>query len=480
MDILIRAMLLVLLFFNLLYADIQEKDKIYNVVVPKSWLPYYTIDSSGNTSGFAIDLFEEIAKDIDIKYRYVEVSNWHQFWRLFHEGKIDIIPDIGITDKRKKFVLYSQPSNTFEIKIYKRVYSKHLKSIKDFEDKIIAVVGNNVGINLRDKYPKVILKVYENRFDAFYALLAGKVDGFCYPKPLIEYTLKKLNLQDKVESLDENIYEIKRAIGVAPIHKELLEKINESFEKLKKNGIYDKIYKKWFGKEKLIELSYEQMVYMTIIMLLGLGGLFSLTVFYSIRKKWLMTEDVLIHELDIRTKDLQEAYAKVEQLATIDTLTGVFNRRHFFNIAKQYLEIAKRNKSELCVVSFDLDKFKNINDTYGHQAGDKVLIEFTNIVNHFMRKSDIFGRIGGEEFVSIMQNTSIKDAILVCEKIRKKAESSSIEYKEDIIDFSVSIGIVELSYESSIDELLEKSDIALYRAKENGRNMIVEYKEGES
>jgi|GEM_PF-1306891 len=479
MEILIRPMLLVLLFFNLLYSDIQ-KDKIYNVVVVKNWLPYYTVDTSANASGFAVDLFEEIAKNIGIKYHYVEVSGWHEFWILFHEGKIDIIPDIGITDKRKKFVLFSHPSNTFEVKIYKRVYSKHLKSLNDFDYKIVAVVGDNIGIHLINKYPNISLKVYENRFDAFYALLAGEVDGFCYPKPLIEYTLKKLNLKDKIEALDENIYEIKRAIGVAPIHKELIEKINESFEQLKKNGIYDKIYKKWFGKEKLIELSYEQMVYMAIIMLLGIGGLLSLTIFYSIRKKWLMTEDVLIQELDIRTKDLQEAYDKLEQLATIDTLTGVFNRRHFFNIAKQYLEIAKRNKSELCVVSFDLDKFKNINDTYGHQAGDKVLIEFTNIVNHFMRKSDIFGRIGGEEFVSIMQNTTIKDAIIVCEKIRKKVENSSIEYKEDIIDFSVSIGIVELSSETSIDELLEKSDIALYKAKENGRNMIVKYKEGEN
>jgi diguanylate cyclase (GGDEF)-like protein len=145
-------------------------------------------------------------------------------------------------------------------------------------------------------------------------------------------------------------------------------------------------------------------------------------------------------------------------------------------VAKQYLEIAKRNKSKLCVISLDLDKFKNINDTYGHQAGDKVLIEFATTVNLFMRKSDIFARIGGEEFVVLIQNTDMKNTMIVCEKIRKEVEHSSVEYKDNIINFSVSIGVAEFTKENSIDELLEKSDTALYKAKESGRNQVLEYK----
>jgi diguanylate cyclase (GGDEF)-like protein len=439
-------------------------------------MPYYSVDSNGKASGFSIDLFEAIAKDIDIKYQYIEVGEWHEFWALLNSGAVDIIPDIGVLDKRRKKLLFSQPTNTFEIKIYKRVNSKHLKSITDFEDKTVAVVGENVGITLMNKYPKISIEVFGNRFDAFYALLSGEVDGFCYPKPLIEYSLKKLNLEDKVEALNENVYEIKRAIGVTLEHKELLEKINKSFEKMQKNGTYDFIYQKWFGKEKIIELSYEQMVYMTIIVILLMAGFFSLIIFYSIRKKWIMTEYGLKQELDIRTRDLQELNKKLEQLATVDVLTGIFNRRYFFDVAKQYLEIAKRNKSKLCVISLDLDKFKNINDTYGHQAGDKVLIEFATTVNLFMRKSDIFARIGGEEFVVLIQNTDMKNTMIVCEKIRKEVEHSSVEYKDNIINFSVSIGVAEFTKENSIDELLEKSDTALYKAKESGRNQVLEYK----
>ena len=464
-----------IIFINNVVASI-DKEKVYNVAVFKNWMPYYSVDSNGKASGFSVDLFEAVAKDIDIQYKYKVIDEWSDFWDLLQKGEVDIIPDIGISDKRKTSLLFSQSTNTFEIKIYKRIHSKHLKSLKDFKNLKIAVVGKNIGVTLIKRIPDIIVVEYKNRFDAFYALLAGEVDGLCYPQPLIEYSLKKLKLEDKVESLDENIYEIKRAVGVVSSNSVLLEKINSSFTKLQKNGTYDLIYQKWFGKEKSIEFSYEQIIYTSIIIILIMAGFLSLIIFYSIRKKWLMTENGLKQELDIRTKDLLDANKKLEELATIDVLTGIYNRRYFFDMAKQYLEIAKRNESKLCVISFDLDKFKNINDTYGHQSGDKVLIEFTNIVNAFMRKSDVFARIGGEEFAMLIQNTNIENTVIVCEKIRKKIEKSIIKDKEKIINFSVSIGIVEFTIENDIDELLEKADIALYKAKENGRNQVIEYK----
>ncbi len=463
-----------MIFINNVFAS-NNKEKVYNVAVFKNWMPYYSVDSSGKAIGFSVDLFEAIAKDIDIEYKYKIIDEWSFFWKMFESDEIDIIPDMGISNKRKNTLLFSQPTNTFEIKIYKRVNSKHLTSLKDFKNLKIAVVGRNIGETLMKKSSDVKVVEFKNRFDAFYALLSGEVDGLCYPQPLIEYSLKKLNLDDKVEALKENVYEIKRAFGVPPSNIELLDKINHSLEKILMDGTYDLIYKKWFGKKQSIEFSYEQVVYTTIIILLLMAGVLSLIIFYSIRKKWLITEYGLKQELDVRTKDLLDANKKLEELSTIDVLTGISNRRYFFDIAKQYLEIAKRNESNLCVISFDLDKFKNINDTYGHQSGDKVLKEFTKEVNTFMRKSDVFARIGGEEFTMLMQNTSTKNALIVCEKIRKKIEDSFVICKEKKIGYSVSIGVVEFSTENHIVELLEKADIALYKAKENGRNQVVEY-----
>ena len=164
-------------------------------------------------------------------------------------------------------------------------------------------------------------------------------------------------------------------------------------------------------------------------------------------------ENDLHHELNIRTKNLQEANKKLKELSRTDYLTGIFNRRYFYDVGKQYLEIAKRNQNEMCVVSFDLDKFKNINDTYGHKVGDLVLIEFTKIINTFMRKSDLFGRIGGEEFSVIFQNTTIENTLIVVEKIREKVEMTDIINEDKMIHMSVSIGVVKLTTEDTIEEL---------------------------
>ncbi|WP_419765831.1 MAG: diguanylate cyclase [Arcobacter sp.] len=474
MNSFLRIFLVTISFFVMSFANIQ-KDKIYNVAVFKNWMPYYYVNNKQEPSGFAVDIFEEIAKDIGIKYKYTVIDNWNEFWPLVNSGKIDIIPDISTTKNRKKSLLFSNTTNTFEITIYKRATSKKLKEINDFHNKTVAVVNRNIGVSVMQKYPQIKTKVFNNRFDAFYALISGEVDGICYPRPLTNYSLRKLNLDDKIIPLNENLFEIKRAIGVISHNTELVDKINESILKIKENRRYAFIYQKWFEKEKSFEFSYEQIFYLVIIVILIMMGFVSLIIFYSIRKNWLMTEKDLTKELDLRTTKLEEANEELKKLARIDYLTNIFNRRHFFDISKQYFEIARRNNTKLCMISLDLDNFKTINDTYGHKVGDIVLIEFTKIVNLFMRKSDLFGRIGGEEFSIVLQNTSIEDSFIVCEKIRRKVENTTLKHENKTIQFTVSIGIVQLTSENTVDELLEKSDLALYQAKENGRNTIVKY-----
>jgi diguanylate cyclase (GGDEF)-like protein len=178
-----------------------------------------------------------------------------------------------------------------------------------------------------------------------------------------------------------------------------------------------------------------------------------------------------------RTFQLLKKNKELKKLANFDSLTGVYNRGFFLNLASKYFDIAKRNNTSLHIISFDLDHFKNINDTYGHAMGDDVLKEFTKIVNPFMRNSDIFGRVGGEEFVACVQNVKDEGAILLAQKICNAVERSVIVFNDITIHITVSIGIAKLSDEKNIDELLEKSDQAMYQAKEAGRNRIECYKE---
>jgi diguanylate cyclase (GGDEF)-like protein len=186
-------------------------------------------------------------------------------------------------------------------------------------------------------------------------------------------------------------------------------------------------------------------------------------------------------ELDMavkeKTSELIEANKKLKVLANQDFLTGISNRAHFMKFARKYFEIAKRNKGELQMLSLDLDHFKDINDTYGHHAGDCVLKEFTNRVSSMLRKSDLFGRVGGEEFCIVLQNTSLEGAKNFANRICRFIEKSKMDCDGEMLSITVSIGIASLDGEDSVEELIKYSDKALYEAKENGRNQAKIYNE---
>ena len=176
--------------------------------------------------------------------------------------------------------------------------------------------------------------------------------------------------------------------------------------------------------------------------------------------------------LDITAqKEMQE---KLEQEATTDYLTKLYNRRYFASRLEEEVFRVKRNKkTETSLLMFDLDKFKLVNDSYGHLAGDTVIKNFANILKKHLRKVDIVGRIGGEEFAMILPNTSIEKAIILANRIREEVSSQTTNIYEKNIKFTVSIGVTSLSYDDiNSDTALSRADSALYMAKKNGRNRV--------
>lgn len=180
-------------------------------------------------------------------------------------------------------------------------------------------------------------------------------------------------------------------------------------------------------------------------------------------------------EVASKTNKLMKVNEKLKIIANTDSLTGVSNRGYFMRFAKKYFDIAKRNNEVLQILSLDLDYFKKINDTYGHQAGDDLLQEFANTISALLRKSDMLGRIGGEEFCILLQNTSIEGASLFAQRVCETIENLRVKSDGHILQITVSIGVATLGDEESVEDLIKKSDIALYQAKENGRNQVKVY-----
>jgi len=166
-------------------------------------------------------------------------------------------------------------------------------------------------------------------------------------------------------------------------------------------------------------------------------------------------------------------YIKIAKDSAIrDYLTGMYNRRYFFDAGNTLYENASRKHLSIVVAMLDIDYFKKVNDRYGHHAGDLALKAMAEVLQKNIRKSDIVARYGGEEFCILLSNTSLENAKDVMEKIRLSVSSLVVKYQKISFSFTVSIGITD-TLTHSLDEMINLADQALYRAKEEGRNCIV-------
>lgn len=162
----------------------------------------------------------------------------------------------------------------------------------------------------------------------------------------------------------------------------------------------------------------------------------------------------------------------LEQQARIDSMTGIANRAWFFTRLKVEVDRARRHMRPLSVVMFDADRFKNINDSYGHQAGDRALVVIANQALKHGRVSDEIGRIGGEEFAMLLPETGLKGAERVAERLRAAIDELDPEDHDLPCRLTVSVGVIEFDPETSAEDTFKQVDAAMYAAKQNGRNRV--------
>ena len=193
-------------------------------------------------------------------------------------------------------------------------------------------------------------------------------------------------------------------------------------------------------------------------------------------------------QISIRTVKLEKALQNVKQLkeqyeslSMVDDLTGLFNRRYFYTQIEMAISSTRRYGNPLCLLILDLDFFKKINDSYGHNFGDQVLRDVAISLKKEMRESDLLVRFGGEEFIVVFNNTDCQNGKIFADRIRKQIASLIWQFDEKQLSMTVSIGIFCLESDRmirddlNIDKIINYADIALYSAKINGRNQVVVY-----
>lgn len=177
---------------------------------------------------------------------------------------------------------------------------------------------------------------------------------------------------------------------------------------------------------------------------------------------------------------IKEQNRALQKMVTHDPMTGVLNRVGIMEYATHYCSLAHRDETiDVSLVMFDIDRFKDINDTYGHIIGDEALIFLAEEIKKIIRKSDLFARMGGDEFILLLPNTPKNNAKLMMDQIRQKLASIPFKIGKTEVFIEVSVGIAQrTSRTENFDQLFIEADKALYQAKETGRNRVVIYETG--
>ena len=173
------------------------------------------------------------------------------------------------------------------------------------------------------------------------------------------------------------------------------------------------------------------------------------------------------------SNELQRAKEQAETLARTDFLTGMNNRRSFYHLCDPPFKLARRHGQNLAVIMFDIDRFKKINDTYGHAVGDDVLRNLSRIVSDTCRDSDVAGRVGGEEFAILLPHTNAENARELAERLREQMEESVVHVERRDVKFTASFEVAQMGAEcESLEALVATADGAMYEAKKRGRNAV--------
>lgn len=185
----------------------------------------------------------------------------------------------------------------------------------------------------------------------------------------------------------------------------------------------------------------------------------------------------------LNLKELLLEIKRLNFLAYYDELTKVYNRRGFLeNTNKIFKAVVYRKKElerrigyriPLAIIFIDIDNFKKINDNYGHKIGDRVLEKVSQVIKKRLRESDVIGRLGGEEFIIALIGCDLNSAQKIAEDLRQKIEKIRLKTNKGILNITASLGVVVYNDEKNLQELIDKADKAMYKAKKNGKNRVV-------
>ena len=439
----------------------KEHEYIHNkkaitMCVDPNWMPLEMI-KNGKHIGISADYFKLFKKKIGIPIRLVPTKTWVQSLAYAKSRKCDILSLAMSTSEREKYLNFTQPYISIPLVVATKLDKLFVNDVGTIKREKLGITKGYAFIDiLRKKYPGINLVEVDSIQDGLQMVYEGKLYGFIDTLLSMTYELQKSYFGElKIAGKFDNKWKL--GVGVRNDDPLLLSVFNKAIGQISEKQ-KQKILNYWISIKYDRGFDYSLLKYIIIFLLFGIFSF-------------------IFRELTHRkyNKILEQKNRELETLASTDMLTGIRSRRNFFDIAEQYILTAKRENKPLAFVMLDIDFFKKVNDTYGHMCGDEVLKNLTKIVSANLRKSDIFGRIGGEEFAIMLNNVDKNGALNVAQKIRKEISNNILELKGIKINITASLGLAMLEHEDTLDSLYNRADKALYTSKQNGRNRVTEF-----
>lgn len=422
------------------------------ICVDPDWMPYEKVDEQGKYLGLVADYMKIISDRIGKEFRVVKTSSWDESLSVARQRGCDILPGAVPTPLRKEYLDFSDPYIFLPLVVATNLEEIFILDFERVSDNTFALIKGYAAIELlRKKHPEITIKEVPDAGTGLAMVRKKKVYGYIDTLPTISYQLKTNRMPNlKISGELDLDYDVSIAVrNDRPI---LLSIINKAIATISYED-RQKIFYNW------ISVRYDQgFDYVLFGEIVGVSIIFVSLLFYR---------NLIISRYN---KRLIEANKKLDVLYKTDKLTGLFNR-HIIDeeIEKEVLRASRYNLT-FSLVLMDVDHFKQINDTYGHHVGDSVLMEVAFILKNNLRKTDVVGRWGGEEFIVVCPETGLFNATHLAEKLRSKIEHHQFSDVEKTI--TASFGVSAYRVDDTVESLIKRVDGALYCSKRNNRNCV--------
>lgn len=416
-----------------------HNNKTIKLGTNKEWNPIEFFDNKGEYSGIAQGYLKLIERKLKVNFQIKDNAYWYEMIEQIKDKKLDMFLAIINTPERNIYMNFTKSYLEFPTVIVTKDDKAYIKNLQQLSNKRVSVERKFYTHELIKNYNKEINLIPVNTTkEALEKVYNGSVYAYIGALPNTGYFIKEL----KYTNLKIN--------GEAPFKTSLsfstrkeLTILNSILEKTL-NSItqdeHDAIYNKW------INIKYEHSTdYKLISIILIIISLVLIAFYYRNQSLKLISET--------------------------DSLTKIANRRKLDLFLEIEVDRSFRNNLSLSIVMIDIDFFKKVNDKYGHSIGDEVLILLSKVLNKQIRKYDLVGRWGGEEFLIICPNSNLSQTVSLCKKLQTLISKIEIKKYKDI-NITVSCGIAQYSRNETIDDLIYRADTELYKAKNNGRNCI--------